>query len=138
MPASLGYAKKTLQMMDGGAMPKSFVPFKDKDEAGAFMYFVVGNLSLDRDKKEAAFNLYKATLFESQIKANSAAYYLIATCYEDIYAKMAAELKAKIDAKKVSDAEDFATADLLTDILRDLDKQLWILEAHLEKSPSTQ
>ena len=35
--------------------------------------------------------------------------------------------------KKVSDAEDFATADVLTDILRDLDKQLWILEAHLEK-----
>ena len=102
---SLGYAKKTLQMMDGGAMPKSFVPFKDKDEAGAFMYFVIGNLSLDRDKKEAALNLYKATLFESQIKANSAAYYLIATCYEDIYAKMAAELKARIDAKKVSDAD---------------------------------
>ena len=105
---SLGYARKTIQMMDTGSMPKSFVPFKDKDEAGAFMYFVVGNLSLDRDKKEAAFNLYRATLFESQIKNNSAAYYLIAACYEDIYAKMANDLKARMDAKKISDA-DFNT-----------------------------
>lgn len=35
--------------------------------------------------------------------------------------------------KKTSDAEDFGTADLLTDILRDLDKQLWLLEAHINQ-----
>jgi starvation-inducible DNA-binding protein len=35
--------------------------------------------------------------------------------------------------KKVTDAEDFGTADLLTDILRDLDKQLWLLEAHINQ-----
>jgi len=35
--------------------------------------------------------------------------------------------------KKLTDAEDFGSADLLTDVLRDLDKQLWILEAHLDK-----
>lgn len=33
--------------------------------------------------------------------------------------------------KKISDAEDFGTADLLTGVLRDLDKQLWLLEAHI-------
>ena len=35
--------------------------------------------------------------------------------------------------KKTTNAEDFATADLLTDILRDLDKQLWLLEAHINQ-----
>ena len=35
--------------------------------------------------------------------------------------------------KKITDEDDFGTADLLTDVLRDLDKQLWILEAHAEK-----
>ncbi|MEI9864375.1 MAG: hypothetical protein WDN00_07420 [Limisphaerales bacterium] len=30
--------------------------------------------------------------------------------------------------KKITDAEDFGTADLLTDILRVLDLQLWLLE----------
>lgn len=33
--------------------------------------------------------------------------------------------------KKVTEEDDFGTADLLTDILRDLDKQLWLLEAHI-------
>jgi starvation-inducible DNA-binding protein len=39
--------------------------------------------------------------------------------------------------KKVTDEEDFGTADLLTDVLRDLDKQLWILEAHLERNDAS-
>ena len=60
-----------------------------------FMY------QIDGEKAFACFS----EKFESQIKNNSAAYYLIAACYEDIYAKMAAELKAKIDAKKISDAD---------------------------------
>lgn len=49
----------------------------------------------------------------------------------DVHAVCGDQVRTGI--KKVSDVEDFATADLLTDILRDLDKQLWILEAHLEK-----
>ena len=35
--------------------------------------------------------------------------------------------------KKTTDAEDFGTADLLTDILRALDLQLWLLEAHINQ-----
>ncbi len=102
---SLGYGKKTIELMEAGTMPKAFAPFKDKEETISFMYFVVGNLMLEKDKKEAAANLYKATLFESQIKTNSAAYYLIAVCYEDLYTKFAADLKAKLDSKKISDAD---------------------------------
>ncbi len=102
---SLGYARKTIQLLDAGSLPRSFVPFKDKEEATAFMYFVVGNLVLEKDKKDAVVNIYKATLYESQIKNNSAAYYLIAVCYEDLYSKMATDLKAKSDSKKMSDAD---------------------------------
>ncbi len=35
--------------------------------------------------------------------------------------------------KRTTDAEDFGTADLLTDILRALDLQLWLLEAHINQ-----
>jgi starvation-inducible DNA-binding protein len=35
--------------------------------------------------------------------------------------------------KKTTEAEDFGTADLLTDILRALDLQLWLLEAHINQ-----
>ena len=38
--------------------------------------------------------------------------------------------------KKITDAEDFGTADLLTDVLRTLDLQLWLLEAHLNRQKS--
>ena len=36
--------------------------------------------------------------------------------------------------KKLTDEDDFATADLLTEVLGHLEKQLWLLEAHLEKA----
>ena len=35
--------------------------------------------------------------------------------------------------KKLTDLEDFGTADLLTNVLNNLEKQLWMLEAHLVK-----
>lgn len=47
----------------------------------------------------------------------------------DVHAACGEHIRAAI--KEVTDEEDFGTADLLTDILRALDKQLWILEAHL-------
>lgn len=50
----------------------------------------------------------------------------------DVHAASGDHVRSAI--KRLSDEEDFGTADLLTDILRDLDKQLWILEAHLGKS----
>ena len=49
----------------------------------------------------------------------------------DVPAACGQQVRAAI--KKLTDAEDFGTADLLTDVLRSLDKQLWILEAHLNK-----
>src|SRR5688572_7892026 len=42
----------------------------------------------------------------------------------------------RVAIKKTTAAEDFGTADLLTGILRDLDKQLWLLEAHINQQRS--
>ena len=39
----------------------------------------------------------------------------------------------RLAVKATTDREDFGTADMLTDILRDLDKQLWLLEAHINR-----
>ena len=35
--------------------------------------------------------------------------------------------------KQLTDAEDFGTADLLTEVLKHVEKQLWLLEAHIQK-----
>ena len=49
----------------------------------------------------------------------------------DVHAACGNHVRSAI--KKLTDEDDFGTADLLTDVVRDLDKQLWILEAHLNR-----
>jgi len=49
----------------------------------------------------------------------------------DVHAAASEQTRKAI--KKITDAEDFGTADLLTDVLRTLDLQLWLLEAHLNQ-----
>ncbi|MES2308523.1 MAG: DNA starvation/stationary phase protection protein Dps [Verrucomicrobiota bacterium] len=49
----------------------------------------------------------------------------------DLHATCAAHTRKAI--KKLTKMEDFGTADLLTQSLRHLEKQLWILESHLNK-----
>lgn len=49
----------------------------------------------------------------------------------DVHAEAGKRVRMAI--KKLTDAEDFGTADLLTDVLRALDLQLWLLEAHINR-----
>lgn len=102
---SIGYSKKTLQLMEAGTMPKLFVPFKDKNEAFAFIYFADGNLGLEKDPKGSIVSIYRSTTYDAPIKDDPAPYNMIAAYYEQTYAKMAADAKAKVAAKAISDAE---------------------------------
>jgi len=96
-------SRRSLQLLEAGTVPKSFAPFADKNDVTAYMYFIDGSLSMDKEPAGAAGNIYKATLIESQIKNEPLAYYLIATYYEGVYAKLSADLKAKAAAKTISD-----------------------------------
>ena len=49
----------------------------------------------------------------------------------DVHAEAGERVRKAI--KKLTNAEDFGTADLLTDVLRTLDLQLWLLEAHINR-----
>jgi starvation-inducible DNA-binding protein len=49
----------------------------------------------------------------------------------DVHAAAGENIRRAI--KRTTEAEDFGMADLLTDILRTLDLQLWLLEAHLNQ-----
>jgi len=44
--------------------------------------------------------------------------------------------RVRMAVKKLTASEDFGSADLLTDVLRTLDLQLWLLEAHINRQPS--
>ncbi len=49
----------------------------------------------------------------------------------DAHAQASTHVRKAI--KVLTDAEDFGTADLLTNVLNHLEKQLWLLEAHINK-----
>ncbi|MBK7394202.1 MAG: hypothetical protein IPI64_13040 [Chloracidobacterium sp.] len=102
---AISYSRKSVQLLDGGTTPKSFAPFVDKNDVMAYMYFIDGSLSLEKEPAAAAGNIYKATQIDSQIKNDPLAYYLIAMYYEDVYAKLSTDLKAKTAAKTISDDE---------------------------------
>lgn len=106
---TITYAQKAAQALEAGSVPKAFNPFRDKEEALAWMYFIPGFVQLDKDIRESAINIYKATTFNSPIKESSMPYYLISAYYEDAYGKLSTDLKAKVAAKTISDA-DFKTA----------------------------
>lgn len=52
----------------------------------------------------------------------------------DVHAEAGGRVRKGV--KKLTDAGDFGTADLLTDVLRVLDLHLWLLEAHINRQPS--
>lgn len=114
---ALSYDRKAVQLLGSGNLAKSFAPFKDKDEALAFMYFIDGKMSMDKDPKAAIANIYKATLFDSSVKNSAAAYDSIAVYYESIYAKMQSDLQAKVNAKTISDAELKAENDKIAKVV---------------------
>ena len=102
---AIAYSRKSVQLLDAGTAPKSFAPFLDKNDATAYMYFIDGSLSMEKEPAAAAGNIYKATLIESQIKNDALAYYLIAMYYEDIYGKLSTDLKARTAAKTITEDE---------------------------------
>lgn len=96
------YARKTLQMMEAGSVPKNFAPFKDKDDARAWMYYIDGSITAPKDMKSAASTFYKATTFENSIKNSSQPYIVIAYYFEDVYEKLAADYKVKAASKTLT------------------------------------
>ncbi len=102
---TIAFAKKAAQALESGSPAKSYAPFKDKDDATAWMYYIPGFVLIDKDTKESAIYIYKATTFNSTIKDSSLPYYLISAYYEDVYAKVSTDLKTRVAAKTISDAE---------------------------------
>lgn len=102
---SIAYAKQTLGLLEAGKLPKTFQPLKDKAEATAYMYYIIGNFSREGDYKEAARNFYKAVQFDSTIKSYSFPYYAIADFYEKEYARISTDIKTKYEAKTIDDEQ---------------------------------
>lgn len=95
------YAKQTLELMQKGIFPKHYAPFNNKEESLAWMYYIIGNFSQDKDIKTAATSFYKAIQYETQIKKSSQPYLVIANYYESVYEQMAKDKAEEAKVKKV-------------------------------------
>lgn len=102
---TIDYAKQTLQLFDKGKLPREYTPLKNKEDAQATMYYIIGMLSINSDIKEATGNFYRAVSFNSQIKSKAYPYYVIALYYEKVYESASEEFRKKHQDNITSDAE---------------------------------
>lgn len=99
---AIGFAKKAIQLIEGGKAPESWSPFKTKDETLAYLYYTLGYLNRTKPG-EALAPFIKAAQFESELKKDPSIYYLIAVGYEaGTYAKLSADYKTRFEGQNES------------------------------------
>ena len=97
---ALTYARRAIQLIESGKTPAKWEPFKGKVDTLAYLYDVVGRLSL-KDSPEAALSSFiKKAQFETELKKDPWTYYFIAAAYENgPYAKLSADYKTRFEGK---------------------------------------
>lgn len=97
---ALNYARKAIQMIESGKAPASWAPFKGKDDTLAYLYDVVGRLTMKDNPAAALTAFLKKAQFETDLKKDPWTYYFIAAAYESgPYTKLSADYKACCEGK---------------------------------------
>jgi len=97
---ALTYARKAIQMIESGKAPASWAPFKGKDDTLAYLYDVVGRISVKDNPGAALTSFIKKAQFETDLKKDPWTYYFVAATYESgPYAKLSADYKACCEGK---------------------------------------
>jgi len=90
---SADYAKKAITMIEAG---KPFAPLASKDQALAYLNYVIGKSVIKNSPTDAIPYLLKAVRYESDLKKNPQVYAELAGAYgEGPIAKLSEEYKAK-------------------------------------------
>jgi hypothetical protein len=116
---SATYAKKAIEMIEAG---KPFAPLASKDEALAYLNYVMGKASLQNSPSEALPYLIKAARYESNLKKDTRTYVDILTAYEKgPRAKLTADYEAKYKGQPESPESKLAAANIDQIIDREID-----------------
>ena len=90
---STGYAKKAIELLEGGKTPDDWKPYTGKDDALAWLNYSIGQ-TLKTSPSEALPFLLKAVRYEGLFKHNPLAYISIEQAYENgPYAKQSEDYK---------------------------------------------
>jgi hypothetical protein len=97
---ALNYSRRAIQMIEGGKVPASWAPFKGKEDTLAYLYDVVGRLTMKDNPAAALTAFLKKAQFETDLKKDPWTYFFIAAAYESgPYAKLSADYKACCEGK---------------------------------------
>jgi hypothetical protein len=135
---SINYAKQAISLVEKGKLPKTFTPFKNQNDATAWMYVIIGTFSQDFDPKETVTNYYNALKIDSEVKAQAQLYVSIANYYEKQYEQASKDFQVKNGLKTKEDAEmkaDNAKIDAILDRLIDSYARV-VKIAEAEKNPN--
>lgn len=98
---TLNYAKKAIELINGGKGPENWSPYSSKEEALSYLNNTIGVLTLlQKNPTEALPHLLKAAQFEGKLKKQAITYGYIAAAYEQgPYEKLSAEYKRLHEGK---------------------------------------
>src|SRR6266545_1521254 len=92
---TMAFAKKAIQLIEGGKAPENWSPYSSKEETLGYLYNTIASLSMRKSPSEGLTALIKAAQFEGKIKKLPSTYAVIAAAYETgPYAKLSADYKA--------------------------------------------
>jgi hypothetical protein len=102
--ASLGYARRAVQLIESGAKPTDWQPFVDQPDALGYLHFVIGELTFKDDPAGAAQLFRKALGFETTLRRTPVIYSRLAACYVVVeYDPLSKDYTARFAGKDASD-----------------------------------
>lgn len=119
---TITYAKKAIEMIEGGAAPPAWAPFESKDDALAKLNYVIGSMSAANSPDIAIVHLIKAASYNSKIKSTALTYAYLAEAYEHgPYAKQSADYKTNFGGKDETPESKLALENINQIIDRQID-----------------
>lgn len=109
---AIGYARTAIQHIEAGKAPASWLPFKSKDDALAYLNYSIGYLDRTANTADALKYFIKSAQYESDIKKNPQTYAFIAGAYEAQYAKQSADYERDFKDKPETDASKLAAENI--------------------------
>jgi tetratricopeptide (TPR) repeat protein len=110
---SLGYAKRALEMLEGGKTVEDWAPLANRDVAVAYLNYTIGTHTLQNDPSTALKHLLKAAQFETPLKKSPYTFAYIAGAYETgPYAKQSQQYKEMYSGKDETPESKLALANI--------------------------
>lgn len=133
-----GYTTKAIQLFESGTEPtdlnpdnddssERYYPFKNKQDAEAFLHFALGDFTLASSPQEAARHYAKAASYDSFLKKEPSTYANLASAYAVDYDRLSADFKRIFGGQEESEASKAALANLNQVIDRIIDAQARVI-----------